>query len=151
MVNAIATEIELTPIPQTGCQSIYFGGGTPSLLHVDEWEMIMRTIKSKTDISNIQEFTVECNPEDIHSDLIENLKQLVVNRVSLGLQSLNEIELKAMNRAHSKEQSLSALALLNKEKSITLSVDLIYGTPWKSEEEWQRELNFIKKFSTIKH
>ena len=56
----------------------------------------MRTIKSKTDISNIQEFTVECNPEDIHSDLIENLKQLGVNRVSLGLQSLNEIELKAM-------------------------------------------------------
>lgn len=151
VVDAIAAEIRLTHIPQTGCQSIYFGGGTPSLLHVDEWEIIMKAIKSKTDISNIQEFTVECNPEDIDSDLIENLKQLGVNRVSLGLQSLNELELKAMNRAHSKEQSLTALALLNKEKSITLSVDLIYGTPWKSDDEWQGELDFIKKYSTIKH
>lgn len=151
MVNAIATEIGLTYPPKTGCQSLYFGGGTPSLLYPSEWELIISAIKSKTEISNIKEFTVECNPEDINSELIENLKQLGVNRISLGLQSLNEIELNAMNRAHSKKQSLSALALLNKEKSITLSVDLIYGTPWKSDKEWQGELNFIKEFSSIKH
>lgn len=151
VINAIATEIGLTPIPQMGCQSLYFGGGTPSLLHPDEWEVIIRAIKTKTDISNIKEFTVECNPEDINSDLIKNLKKHGVNRVSLGLQSLNELELKAMNRAHSKQQSLSALALLNQEKSIMISVDLIYGTPWKSDKEWEGELNFIKEFSNIKH
>ena len=151
MINAIASEVGLTHIPQKGCQSIYFGGGTPSLLLPSEWEMIMSAIKSKTDVSHLKEFTVECNPEDINAELIENLKHLGVNRISLGLQSLNELELKAMNRAHSKEQSISALALLNKEKSITLSVDLIYGTPWKSNKEWQGELDYIKDFSTIRH
>ena len=151
MINAIAAEIRLTDIPLTGCESLYFGGGTPSLLHHSEWEIIISAIKSKTDISSIKEFTVECNPEDINADLIENLKHLGVNRISLGLQSLNELELKAMNRAHSKEQSLSALELLNREKSFTLSVDLIYGTPWKSDKEWQKELDFIRAFSTVKH
>lgn len=151
VVNAIVTEIGLTDTPKTGCQSLYFGGGTPSLLLPSEWDLIINAIKSKTDISGIKEFTVECNPEDINSELIETLKNLGVNRISLGLQSLNELELSAMNRAHSKEQSLSALNLLNNEKTITLSVDLIYGTPWKSDEQWQGELEFIQEFSSIKH
>lgn len=143
-------EIHMTNFPNSGAKTLYFGGGTPSLLNADEWRTLLKNIRAKTDLSDLKEFTVECNPEDISNDFVVLLKELGANRISLGLQSLNSQELSAMNRAHDVEQSWQALNLLQKA-NIHTSIDLIYGTPWKSDSQWEKELMEISSFDNIVH
>jgi oxygen-independent coproporphyrinogen-3 oxidase len=111
---------------------LYFGGGTPSLLAPSALKILFEALKEKTDFSGITEITLECNPEDISIESLKSWRDLGVSRLSLGLQSLNNAELQAMNRAHTAEQSLKSLALIGEFGGFEVSVDLIYGTPWKT-------------------
>ena len=82
--------------------TIYIGGGTPSLLSINEIKTIVQKLKESFNLNNIQEFTIECNPESITKDFLVACRECGIDRISIGIQSLNDDNLKAINRAHKK-------------------------------------------------
>jgi oxygen-independent coproporphyrinogen III oxidase len=151
MVDCLSGEIERTALPEKGMKTVYFGGGTPSLLEPKQLEQLWLKLRNKTDVSDVAEITLECNPEDIQEDALRHWKSLGINRLSIGLQSLNQTELLAMNRAHTADQSFACLELLSQFPEFDVSVDLIYGTPWKIEGQWQQELDLLLSNPAIQH
>jgi oxygen-independent coproporphyrinogen-3 oxidase len=151
MAKAISGEIDLTAMPPTGMNTLYFGGGTPSLLKPSELELIFAHLRAKTDFSKVQEITLECNPEDISYESLELWHKLGITRLSLGLQSLDDTELKAMNRAHSAALSMWVLEMILNTGVFDVSVDLIYATPWKSNFQWERELDLLLEHPAVGH
>jgi oxygen-independent coproporphyrinogen III oxidase len=124
-------------------ETIYFGGGTPSLLSVLELNEILETIKNNYQLAENLEITLEANPDDLTKIYLENLKQnSLINRLSVGLQSFIEADLQFMNRAHNAQEAQQCVdwAL---ELGFNLSVDLIYGSPFLSNEDWKNNLNFV--------
>jgi oxygen-independent coproporphyrinogen-3 oxidase len=111
LVNAICKEIETRKeyLPESKLSSIYFGGGTPSTLTIEELKKILGTINYFFEVEKNAEITFEMNPEDADPKYLRELKKAGVNRLSIGLQSFNEEELKWMNRAHSAEQSVACI------------------------------------------
>lgn len=131
-------------------ESIYFGGGTPSVFPPSYLQKFIEEIAITKNILPGAEITLEANPEDINMELLKQWKQLGVNRISLGVQSLNNNELTWMNRAHDVEQSKKSVAMIMESGEFELSIDLIYGSPLKSEEDWLEELNWVES-SQIHH
>lgn len=130
-------------------QSIYFGGGTPSLLDRGEIEELLSCIYSNFQLVDGVEITFEANPDDLESSRIEELAKTPVNRLSLGIQSFREEDLGYMNRAHDSEQALNSMkAACNHFENV--SIDLIYGTPGLSPEAWKENLKIAFDFQ-IKH
>ena len=121
-------------------ESIYFGGGTPSLCSKQEIEKILDTIYNNYSISAKAEITLEANPDDLIQDKIKEIAQTKVNRLSIGVQSFIERDLKLMNRAHNSHEAINCIKLAQKYFK-NLSVDLIYGTPGLSDHEWIGNLN----------
>jgi len=121
--------------------SIYFGGGTPSLLTSAQLKQILTTVQANFNIASGAEITLEANPDDMKNEGLENWLELGVNRLSVGIQSFSQVQLDWMNRAHTAEESL---ACIEKAASIgfnSFSVDLIYGLPNLSNESWYNELS----------
>lgn len=108
--------------------SIYLGGGTPSLMPSEEMGRLIETISKNIDISELKEFTIEVNPEDVDKAKVEFWKNIGINRISLGIQSLDNEELKLIGRNHDAATSKKALEIL-KEKFDNISVDVIFGLP----------------------
>jgi oxygen-independent coproporphyrinogen-3 oxidase len=109
--------------------TIYFGGGTPSLLSADQAESIISAIKDNFGVDDEPEITVEANPDDVFEGYFSSLREIGVNRVSLGVQSWDEKRLKYLGRRHTAVQSESALEHIFREGITNVSVDLIYGLP----------------------
>jgi oxygen-independent coproporphyrinogen-3 oxidase len=124
--------------------TLYLGGGTPSLLEISELESLFSKVEQIWGISitDLSEVTLECNPEDISPEKAKAWKHLGINRLSIGLQSLNDEELKIMNRQHTAEQSKRCIQIAQTAGFQNISIDLIYGTPWKSNIEWEQELDW---------
>jgi len=122
-------------------KTIYFGGGTPSLIEDHAIESILITIKQNFNLSEQVECTIEANPEDISGTQIHDWLALGFNRVSLGVQSFRGQDLKYMNRIHTEGQALSSIKLLKKSKINNFSIDLIYGFPSLSNRAWISNLN----------
>ncbi len=141
LVEMLCRELELRKdeIGQT-IQTIYFGGGTPSLLNSEELELIFKTIFEYFDISENAEITLEANPDDLSEEVIKMLDASPVNRLSIGVQSFFEEDLKLMNRAHNSEEALNSLKLA-KQYFDNISIDLIYGIPGQSNEQWIENLD----------
>lgn len=129
MVDAICKEIELQTdyLKNKKLQTIYFGGGTPSLLSSDDFEKIFKTISNFYDVSFLEETTIETNPDDITIDKINEWKSFGIDRVSLGIQTFDNDLLKFMNRAHDSHQSIVALDLLLNNNLENITIDLIYA------------------------
>lgn len=108
-------------------QTIYFGGGTPSLLQESHWHALVQAIRQELQISNSVEFTIEVNPDDVSEAALSLWKSLGVNRLSIGVQSMDDGVLKWMNRAHSSEQAISAIRLAQAQGWDNINVDFIYG------------------------
>jgi len=149
MVNAMNQELQIrTQFDETYTSqeltTLYLGGGTPSLLEISELQSIFNQVEQIWGISiaQLSEVTLECNPEDISPEKAKAWKQLGINRLSIGLQSLNDLELKIMNRQHTADQSKQCVKVAQDAGFQNISVDLIYGTPWKSNTEWESELNW---------
>jgi len=144
MVDALVKEIIQSETIFTDFKpsTIYFGGGTPSLLTNEQVTKLMTTLKTVYSFENIQEITFECNPEDATPIKLNHWKSLGVNRLSIGLQSLQDLELKEMNRTHSRLTSLVAVENALDAGFTNFNVDFIYGTPWKSHEQWIDELDW---------
>lgn len=119
--------------------TIYFGGGTPSLLEADELQQIFETIYANYKIANNPEITLEANPDDLTEEKLKMLAVSKINRLSIGVQSFFEEDLKLMNRAHNAKEALKSIKLA-KQTFDNISIDLIYGIPGMSVERWQRNV-----------
>lgn len=109
--------------------TIYMGGGTPSLLEPGEMEAIVSTIRDHFELSGQPEFTLEANPDDLTAEYLLGLKELGINRLSIGIQTFNPAVLKWMNRAHTVEQALNSVELAKEAGFENINLDLIYAVP----------------------
>jgi len=116
--------------------TIYFGGGTPSLLTAQELMLMMDSFSAQFSITPDAEITLEANPDDISTDKLSEWKDAGINRLSIGIQSFFEEDLQWMNRAHNAQQANDCIQLAQDAGFHNLSIDLIYGTPGLSNEKW---------------
>jgi oxygen-independent coproporphyrinogen-3 oxidase len=126
-------------------QTIYFGGGTPSLLTPSQVEAILTAINTVFDLQ-AEEITLEMNPDDVTHDLLSGLKSAGVNRASMGVQSFDTNLLNFMHRAHSSEEAFRCLELLHSSDFDVFTVDLIYGNPGQSLKILENDIDTILKF-----
>lgn len=141
MVNAVCKEIELrkTEITDT-VETIYLGGGTPSLLDREELELIFDKLYLVFKISDHPEITLEANPDDLTTEKIEILKSSPVNRLSIGIQSFFDEDLKFMNRAHDSKHAINSVKSSQDAGFENITIDLIYGGQTTTDEMWQKNL-----------
>jgi oxygen-independent coproporphyrinogen III oxidase len=130
--------------------TIYFGGGTPSVLMISELGVILDQIRNNYKVEENCEISVELNPDDVNSDFLTGLKQLNFNRISLGIQSWRDADLKMLNRRHDAAQAERALKEIINSGFENISIDLIYGIPGMSLDDWASILDFSFSFD-IKH
>jgi len=151
-VNAVTAEAEMQSGYLEGeeVETIYFGGGTPSLLTVEDLRKILSSVNSRFNVAVNPEITLEANPDDIIEGYYKELLSLGVNRLSLGIQSWNNNRLKYLGRRHSAAQSAAALEQAFKEGFENVSVDLIYGVPGMSTEDLKKDLEETFNFP-VKH
>ncbi|GAB2695264.1 radical SAM family heme chaperone HemW [Mucilaginibacter koreensis] len=128
---------------QQTVETIYFGGGTPSLLDADEINFLLDEIHRFHQVSSNAEITLEANPDDLSADKINALRQTPINRLSIGIQSFFDEDLKWMNRAHYAGQALQSVQLAQDAGFDNLTADLIYGYPLLSDGKWQHNLQTL--------
>ncbi len=145
MIEKMCEEIELRSeyLNDKRLGSIYFGGGTPSLLNSFELQLIFAALRKNFDFDKQAEITLEANPDDVTIDNIKVWKSLGINRFSVGLQSFKAQDLQWMKRAHQVEDGFAAVNLLQAQEIDNISVDLIYGLPDLSDEEWTQHLQHV--------
>lgn len=124
-------------------ETIYFGGGTPSLLTSNELNLLLEEVKNHFTVSADPEITLEANPDDITEENLGNWKKSGINRLSIGLQSFRSEDLEWMNRAHNREEALNCVALAQKMGFDNINVDLIYGLPNLSLEDWKQTIQTV--------
>ena len=124
-------------------ETIYIGGGTPSLLPKEELLRITETLP----LENVNEFTIEANPEDVTPDWVDTVLSAGIDRVSIGIQSLNDSELHNVGRRHTSEQAIEALNCLRSGGIKNISADLIYGLPGQTIESWRRSVTRLMEFN----
>ncbi len=120
--------------------TVYFGGGTPSLLSSKELNEIFDCLKDNFNINVDAEITLEANPDDLTEEKIKALKETSVSRLSIGIQSFYDEDLKLMNRAHSAEESIKAVKLAQENGFENITIDLIYGIPGLTDHRWRNNL-----------
>lgn len=145
-ITALLKELELTKDYLAGepIETIYFGGGTPSLLLIDDWLLIIDKLQSVYNLCALQEFTIEANPDDLSPEKIKELRSLQqfgLNRFSIGIQSFFDEDLKYMNRAHNSTEALASVKRVQDAGFENITIDLIYGTPTMNDEHWLRNLD----------
>ncbi len=142
MIDAIKTEAALQRSYLTEkVNTIYFGGGTPSLLPGETIDSLLNCLRNTFDIAADAEITLEANPDDIVAGKPEAWKAAGVNRLSIGIQSFFEEDLRWMNRAHTAAQAVSAVRFARDAGFSNITIDLIYGTPGLSDENWVENIN----------
>lgn len=124
-------------------ETIYFGGGTPSILDVEEINSLLGFIHSNYRVAPGAEVTLEANPDDINTEKLSGWKKSGINRLSIGIQSFIERDLKWMNRAHNAKQARACIVMAQSSGFDNLSVDLIYGTPGLTDDEWLKNIKAL--------
>ena len=137
LIEAEARREEVKGEPIT---TVYVGGGTPSLLSEMLMEKLVTGLGRIFDMSRVEEFTIEVNPDDVHVDYIRFLRSIGVNRVSMGVQSFRDEDLRLINRRHHAAQAISAVEAISAAGIENISIDLIYGIPGQSEEDWKKNV-----------
>lgn len=126
-------------------KTIYIGGGTPSCVDIKYIEKICSELARYIDFNEIEEFTIECNPDDVNENYVPEIKRLGINRVSFGVQTFNDDVLKVMNRRHSSSQIRKAVEFSKNAGIENISVDLIYGFPGIEWNNWKNDVEeFLK-------
>ncbi|MEO8933286.1 MAG: radical SAM family heme chaperone HemW [Xanthomarina sp.] len=154
LVQALAKELVLRKdeLKNYCIETIYFGGGTPSLLTIEELRFLMDVVYRNYQISNNPEITLEANPDDLmwtqeqSHTVFEAYKKIGINRLSIGIQSFFDDDLISMNRAHSSEEAKKCLTLATQYFD-NITIDLIYGIPDMSLEKWQENLEIAFSFN----
>ena len=146
-LNALRNEIILKQKDiKDRINSIYIGGGTPSVLSFLELEKIITFIKNNFNINNDVEITIEINPDDIKNGQLDDYKKIGFNRLSIGVQSFNDKDLKLMNRRHNASQAILLLEDVSK-KFKNFSIDLIYGIPGSNFDIWKKNIQTALSFN----
>lgn len=142
LLTSLLKEIELRSdfLGRTGIDTLYLGGGTPSVLSGEEILILKEKIASYFKFNEGMEFTIEANPDDLQESYLQELKDLGVNRLSVGIQSFNDEELKLMNRSHDASTARQALKNIKRVGFDDYSIDLIFGMPASSLESWKKNL-----------
>ena len=149
--KAIIQEIEIQKnYLSTPIETLYFGGGTPSLLSMDHFHKILDKLRSVYSLGSNIEFTIEANPDDIQPNQVKAWKKAGVNRLSIGIQSFQPAALQWMNRAHTTEQAHEAIKAAQGEGIENISIDLIYGTPHLTNDDLKADLEMIHQYQ-IQH
>lgn len=143
LVKSILTEIDIRMnyLPDKSIETIYFGGGTPSLLSEKDLFLILEKIYKQYKVSKDAEITLECNPDDLNNEKLKELKRLEINRLSIGLQSFNDEELIWMNRAHTAMESESSVKRAQDRGFENITIDLIYGSKFSTLNNWKKTLD----------
>ena len=143
MLSAIKKEIQLrhNELENKTLKSLYFGGGTPSVLSVDEIKSLLDEIQKYFSFDNNIEITLESNPDDLNKNFLKELSQTEVNRLSIGTQSFYDEDLKLMNRAHNASEAESSIKRAQDFGLVNISIDLIYGSPTSNFEIWKDNLS----------
>tara|TARA_R110002073_G_scaffold336208_1_gene530996 strand:- start:145702 stop:146871 length:1170 start_codon:yes stop_codon:yes gene_type:complete len=156
LVHALIQEMVLrkAELQDSTVETIYFGGGTPSLLTVEELQLLINTVYEHFNVIEDPEITIEANPDDLMDkqaspSIFEAYKAIGINRLSIGIQSFFEDDLKSMNRAHSSEEAKECLAQATRHFD-NITIDLIYGIPNMSVEKWNKNLEIAFDFG-IRH
>ena len=142
-VDALVADIERWRGERRPATSVFFGGGTPTLLAPERLGRILRAVEATCGIAPGAEVTVEANPETVDERIFEGLLGAGFERVSIGVQSLVPKVLVGLGRTHSPERALDGLAAARRAGFTDISADLIYGSPWESTEDWVRSLEGV--------
>ena len=147
MISAIKKEIFLRKeeLENKTLSSLYFGGGTPSILSVDEIKSLIDEVLKYFDFEKNIEITLEANPDDLDKNFLKDLAKTEINRLSIGTQSFFEEDLKLMNRAHNASEAESSIKRAQDFGFENLSIDLIYGSPTSNFEIWRENLQKTKE------
>lgn len=141
MVQAIIKEAQLRKdYLYEDISTIYFGGGTPSLLPIADLQLQVDSMRELFKVDDDAEITLETNPDDITAEKLAAWKAIGINRLSIGIQSFFEEDLQWMNRAHTAEQALQSIQLAQEAGFDNITIDLIYGTPTLTDEQWQHNV-----------
>ena len=148
MVSAIRKELVLRKKEFSAevVETIYFGGGTPSVLTSEEINSIIQSVYENYEVIENPEITLEANPDDLSEEKILQLADSPINRLSIGIQSFFEEDLKLMNRSHSSEEAMASLAMATRQFD-NISIDLIYGMPNMTIERWQENIEKTLSFN----
>ncbi len=141
MVNALIKEMEMRKdeLPSEVVETIYFGGGTPSLLEIGEIERLIQMVYEYYNVIDQPEVTLEANPDDLSNNRILQLSKTPINRLSIGIQSFFEEDLKLMNRAHNAGEAENCIKEATKHFD-NISIDLIYGIPGMDHKRWKTNI-----------
>jgi len=147
MVLALAKEIQMrkNEIQDDDVETIYFGGGTPSVLTIKEIQFLIDSVYQNFKVAENPEITLEANPDDLSDEKIIDLANSPINRLSIGVQSFFEDDLKMMNRAHNSEEAKKSLEMATQYFD-NISIDLIYGMPGMSNEKWKANIETALSF-----
>ena len=142
MLKSIQKEIEMRKpyLNDAIISSIYFGGGTPSILNKEEINSLVNTVYHHFTIDADAEITLECNPDDLNVEMLSDLKEIGINRLSIGIQSFADDDLKFMNRSHNAKEALGCIHLAKEAGFENITIDLIYGLPNQSNDKWKQNL-----------
>ena len=147
MVNALVKELQLRKeeFKEEEVETIYFGGGTPSVLESFEIEKLIKTVYDNYKVIDTPEITLEANPDDLSEDKIGVLSKSPINRLSIGIQSFFEDDLRLMNRSHSAQEAINTLSKATRYFD-NISIDLIYGMPNMTNEKWKQNIEKALSF-----
>jgi len=147
LVNALVKELKLRKeeLKNQTVETIYFGGGTPSLLSIDELRLLIDSVYENFEVSSNPEITLEANPDDLTNQQINKLVNSQINRLSIGIQSFCDEDLKLMNRAHKGSEARRCLEEASKYFE-NISIDLIYGIPGLTNERWIENIDTALSF-----
>ena len=143
MIDCLEKEIILRKnyLQEDVIETIYFGGGTPSLIETSFINRLMNVIRKEYNVSTDAEITVEANPDDLSKEKCEELFGAGVNRLSIGIQSFSDADLKFMNRAHNSKQAISSVKNARMAGFKNISIDLIYGIKQSEPGQWEKNLD----------
>jgi oxygen-independent coproporphyrinogen-3 oxidase len=147
IIDSMIKEIDIRNdyLQNSVINTIYFGGGTPSILHSEQFSELFEAINNRYQVAKDAEITFEVNPDDITSEFLASIRSLPFNRLSIGIQSFYDDDLKRINRRHTSKQAVEAVARAQAAGFDNISIDLIYGLPYQTIESWERQLD--KAFS----
>lgn len=151
MLKSLLLEIEqrVSYLDNEPIETLYFGGGTPTIYSPEELKLIVNQVH-KHYLCDIKEFTIEANPDDLSTTYLEKLKEIGVNRLSIGIQSFIDRDLKAMNRRHNAQVAIDIIPIAQSVGFNNISIDLMYGLPDQTEKDWIYNLDQALKMD-IQH
>lgn len=126
-------------------ETIYFGGGTPSILETEEIKNILNLINENYNVITFPEITLEANPDDLSPEVLQKLKKAGINRLSIGIQSFHEEDIIFLNRAHTAGQALKCIEDAKKAGFENITIDLIYGIPGQTDAQWLKNLDILRE------